>query len=173
MTIHPNLIALLGPAPCCDLLFLLTGRLGRAGRLGRLPSRTLLARRGGKDLYLLFLGLLGFPIASLLAVGHLDLPWLDDACDGTWPLRRAMGFAELIIGRASARPARSRITRRRLTRGVRARRTVPFPARTASCHRSISTVRAGRLRQRAPSSSGRDRATSAIPGDRRYQPDRR
>src|SRR5262249_34500374 len=62
-----------GPAPCCDLLFL------RAGRLGRLPSRALLARRGGDLLYLLFLGLLGFPIASLLAVGHLDLPWFDDA----------------------------------------------------------------------------------------------
>src|SRR5262245_20824407 len=67
----------------CDLLFL------RAGRLGRLPSCALLARGSGDDLYLVFLGLLGFPIASLLAVGHLDLPWFDDAykrnlAEGRW-----------------------------------------------------------------------------------------
>ena len=151
----------------CDLLFL------RTGRLGRLPSRTraLLARRGGSDLYLLFLGLLGFPIASLLAVGHLDLPWLDDAYNGTRLLRRAMGF------RGAYHRSRLRATRcldhPTITDGVRAGRTAPFPARTASCHRSISIAPAGRLRQRGPSSGDRDRATSAIRGDRRYQPDRR
>jgi len=43
-----------------------------AGILGRLPSAGLLARCGGNCLDLLFLGLLLFPIASLLAFGHVD-----------------------------------------------------------------------------------------------------
>lgn len=49
-----------------------------AGSEGRLPCRALLAWRGGNDLGLLFLGLLRFPIASLLAFGHVDLL----GCDG-------------------------------------------------------------------------------------------
>jgi hypothetical protein len=44
-----------------------------AGTQGRLPARTLLAWRRGNDLDLLFLGFFGFPIASLLAFGHVNL----------------------------------------------------------------------------------------------------
>src|SRR5438874_1365133 len=54
------------------LLFLL------AGREARLPSRGLLAWRRSYCLDLLFLGLLGFPISFLLALGHVDLLWVDD-----------------------------------------------------------------------------------------------
>src|SRR3954462_15485221 len=49
------------------------------GTQGRLPARPLLAWRRGNHLDLLFLGFLGFPIASLLTLGHADLPgfcWL-------------------------------------------------------------------------------------------------
>jgi hypothetical protein len=55
-----------GDASAIAILFLL------AGILGRLPSTGLLARCGGDYLDLLFLGLFGFPIASLLAFGHVD-----------------------------------------------------------------------------------------------------
>jgi len=54
------------------LLFLL------AGRETRLPFRGLLAWRRSYCLDLLFLGLLDFPISSLLALGHIDLLWVDD-----------------------------------------------------------------------------------------------
>ena len=54
------------------LLFLL------AGREARLPSRGLLAWRRSYCLDLLFLGLLGFPVTFLLALGHVDLLWVDD-----------------------------------------------------------------------------------------------
>jgi hypothetical protein len=54
------------------LLFLL------AGREARLPSRGLLAWRRSYCLDLLFLGLLGFAISFLLALGHLDLLWFDN-----------------------------------------------------------------------------------------------
>lgn len=40
----------------------------------RLPRGALLARRRGNCLDLLFLGFLGFPIAFLLAFGHVALP---------------------------------------------------------------------------------------------------
>ena len=45
------------------------------GREVRLPCRDLTARRRGDDLGLLLLWLLGFAIASLLALGHLGPPW--------------------------------------------------------------------------------------------------
>ena len=63
-------MALLATTPCEGrrTLFLL------AGPQGRLPARTLLAWRRGNDLDLLFLGFLGFPIASLLTLRHVDLP---------------------------------------------------------------------------------------------------
>jgi hypothetical protein len=48
-----------------------------AGTEGRLPSCGLLAWRCGNHLDLLFLGFLGFPIASVLAFGHVDLPRFD------------------------------------------------------------------------------------------------
>ena len=46
-----------------------------AGVGGRLPSAaaTLLARRSGNGLDLVLLGFLGFPVASLLALAHVDL----------------------------------------------------------------------------------------------------
>lgn len=47
-----------------------------AGTQGRLPACTLLAWRRGDHLDLLLLGFLGFPIASLLAFGHVNLPGL-------------------------------------------------------------------------------------------------
>jgi hypothetical protein len=47
-----------------------------AGRERRLPACGLLAWRCGDGLDFLFLGFLGFPIASLLAFGHVDLPGL-------------------------------------------------------------------------------------------------
>src|SRR2546421_4151623 len=49
------------------LLFLLAGREARS------PSRGLLAWRRSYCLDLLFLGLLGFPVTVLLALGHVDL----------------------------------------------------------------------------------------------------
>jgi hypothetical protein len=51
------------------MLFLL------GGREVRLPCRDLTVRRRGDHLGLLLLWLLGFAIASLLAFGHLSLPW--------------------------------------------------------------------------------------------------
>jgi hypothetical protein len=51
-----------------------------------------LARRCGNDLYLRFLGLLGFPIASLLTFGHLDLPWFDDAYKRNLAATKGDGF---------------------------------------------------------------------------------
>jgi hypothetical protein len=45
-----------------------------AGTQGRLPACALLAWRRGNYLDLLLLGLLGFSIASLLTLGHIDLP---------------------------------------------------------------------------------------------------
>lgn len=48
-----------------------------AGTQGRLPASGLLAWRRGNHLDFLFLRFLGFPIASLLAFGHVDLPGLD------------------------------------------------------------------------------------------------
>jgi hypothetical protein len=47
------------------------------GTQRRLPASGLLARRRGNHLDLLFLGFLGFPIASLLALGHIDLPGVE------------------------------------------------------------------------------------------------
>ena len=49
-----------------------------AGTQGRLPAcaRALLARRRGNHLDLVLLGFLGFPIASLLTLGHVNLPGL-------------------------------------------------------------------------------------------------
>jgi hypothetical protein len=44
-----------------------------AGRQTRLPCRSLLARRRSYSFDLRFLGLLGFPISFLLALGHVDL----------------------------------------------------------------------------------------------------
>jgi hypothetical protein len=52
------------------LLFLL------AGRETRLPSSGPLAWRRSYCLDLLFLGLLGFAISFLLALGHVDLLWV-------------------------------------------------------------------------------------------------
>jgi hypothetical protein len=47
-----------------------------AGRKRRLPACSLLAWRRGDGLDFFLFGFLGFPIASLLAFGHVDLPWL-------------------------------------------------------------------------------------------------
>jgi hypothetical protein len=49
------------------------------GSEARLPPCGLLAWRRGNCLDLLLLGLLGFPIASLLAFGHVALPEFFDA----------------------------------------------------------------------------------------------
>jgi hypothetical protein len=43
---------------------------------GWLPPCGLLAWRGGDYLDFPLLRFLGFPIASLLAVGHVNLPWV-------------------------------------------------------------------------------------------------
>jgi hypothetical protein len=43
---------------------------------GWLPRCGLLAWRGGNHLVFLLLRFLGFPIASLLTVGHVNLPWV-------------------------------------------------------------------------------------------------
>jgi hypothetical protein len=50
-----------------------------AGVDRRLPSAGLLAWRSRNGLDLLLLGFLGFPIASLLALGHVDLSLRLDA----------------------------------------------------------------------------------------------
>jgi|SRR6185437_646488 len=46
------------------------------GADGRLPRLNLSAWRGGDHLDLVFLRLLGFPIAFLLAFCHVGLPWV-------------------------------------------------------------------------------------------------
>src|SRR5207302_11126685 len=107
------------------------------GRQGRLPSRALLARRGGNDLYLLLLGLLGFPVASLLTFGHLDLPGLTMHKNGICALFLATPSQNRMDGRPLGRTAG------RLTGRVRAERSAPFPAPTGFCRRSISIARAG------------------------------
>ena len=54
---------------------------------GWLPRCGLLAWRGGDHLDFLLLGFLGFPIASLLAVGHVNLLELSAAANNVSPRR--------------------------------------------------------------------------------------
>src|SRR5579872_4525711 len=63
------------PMPA-SLLFLLPGTNVR------LPASSFLARRCGNCLDLRLLGFLGFPITSLLATGHVALPWFFDTLMG-------------------------------------------------------------------------------------------
>src|SRR6478672_1690411 len=100
------------PTRGCPSLFLF------AGTQGRLPACALLAWRRGNHLDLLFLGFLGFPIASLLTLGHVDLPgFVGDVGTGhpqspmPWETRgcsilglRAKTSLDTVTQRASAAP---------------------------------------------------------------------
>jgi hypothetical protein len=84
-SIHQPLVSNRSNGPRQSVRFRESFLLLFAGSEGRLPSCCLLAWRGGNYLDLLFFRFLGFPIASLLTFGHVDLLGVDDDTNNVSP----------------------------------------------------------------------------------------
>lgn len=132
---------------------------------GSLPGCGLLAWRGGDHLDFLLLRFLGFPIGSLLTVGHVNLPWVRLQPQGTYhPASDRKALDRIIIRPASwpstaAKAGRARRNYRHRKRAAptlrRVRRAAGVDTRLRGCQPGVM-----RAEKRPPTDaallSGRD-----------------